>query len=194
MPTRRIPCTLLAALTLAGCTVGPNYKAPQVEMPPDWVSPTAAAPAAATQPSVAVVQPPADIARWWSNFGDPELESLVQRSLESNLDLRVAALRLRQAREAPRLAAAGLWPRIAAGVPPDHPEVRSLQRQRAISRENLASQQRSLELTRKRFQAGFETGLDTANAESLVFGTQSQIPLQEASLRQSLYALAVLLG
>jgi NodT family efflux transporter outer membrane factor (OMF) lipoprotein len=227
-------------------------------MPPDWVSPTAAAPAAATQPSVAVVQPPVDIARWWTNFNDPVLESLVRRSLENNLDLRLAAVRLRQARAARRLAVAGLYPRVDtsasyrhSGTDIGHPgpdqdnysagldasweidvfggvrrgveaaeadirvaaedrrdvqvliasevalnylDVRSLQRQLAISRENLASQQRSLQLTRQRFQAGFETGLDTANAESLVAGTQAQIPLQEASLRQSLYAIGVLLG
>jgi NodT family efflux transporter outer membrane factor (OMF) lipoprotein len=250
--------SLLSALAVAGCTVGPDYHPPQVQMPPDWVSPTAAAPAAATQPSVAVVQPSGDITRWWSNFNDPVLESLINRALESNLDLRAAALRLRQAREARRLAASGLWPRIDtsasyrhSGTDIGHPgpdrdsynagldaswevdvfggirrgveaagadvrvaeedrrdvqvliasevalnylDVRSLQRQLEISRENLSSQQRSLQLTRQRFRAGFETGLDTANAESLVASTLSQIPLQEADLRLALYALGVLLG
>ena len=258
MAPRRIPCTLLATVALAGCTVGPDYHRPQVDMPPDWVSPTAAAPAAATQPSVAVVQPPVDIARWWSTFNDPVLESLVQRALESNLDLRLSALRLREARAARRIATSALYPRvdtaasyrrsgsgsgsngiersnysasldasweidvfggvrrgveaadatiraaaedrrdvqvlIASEVALNYLDVRSLQRQVAISKENLVSQRRSLDLTRLRFRAGFETGLDTANAESLVFSTESQIPLQEAALRQTLYALAVLLG
>ena len=82
MRTRRIPCTLLATLTFAGCTVGPDYRRPHVDMPPNWVSPTAEAPIASSQPSVAVVQAPVDLARWWTTFQDPVLESLIQRALE----------------------------------------------------------------------------------------------------------------
>ena len=114
MSTRWIPCSLLAALPLCGCTVGPDYQRPRVETPAHWVSPMADAPAAATQPSVAVDQPPPefDITRWWATFNDPVLESLVSRALGSNLDLRVARLRVTEARAARRAAAAALYPRV----------------------------------------------------------------------------------
>jgi NodT family efflux transporter outer membrane factor (OMF) lipoprotein len=261
MRTRWIPCTFLspvAAVTAAGCTVGPDYRRPRVDVPVGWVSPMAEAPMAATQPSVAVEQPPANLARWWATFDDPVLESLVTRAIESNLDLRVAALRVREARAARRIAASAFYPRAdlggsyrrsGGGVGRNNPErdnysisgdasweidvfggvrrgveaagadyraavedrrdvqilvasevalsyldFRAIQRQLAISRQNLTLQTRSYELTRQRFQAGFETGLDTANAESTVANTESLIPLQESSLRQTAYALAVLLG
>jgi NodT family efflux transporter outer membrane factor (OMF) lipoprotein len=39
-----------------------------------------------------------DLARWWTNFHDAELDSLVARAIRSNLDLRVAEARVREAR------------------------------------------------------------------------------------------------
>lgn len=254
----RIPCTLIAAAALTGCTVGPDYRRPRVDLPANWVSPTAAAPEAATQPSKAVEQPPVDVARWWSTFNDPVLESLVVRALESNLDLRIATVRVREARASRRFTSSALFPGIgtsaayrrsgsgsgrngverslyqagldssweidifggvrrsveaadadvqtvienrrdvqvtlASEVALNYLDLRSLQRQLAISHENLAAQKRSFEITRARFEAGFENRLDITNAESLVAGTESQIPLQEAALRQVTYALGILLG
>src|SRR4051812_3465256 len=111
MRTWVIPGTA-AALTLAGCKVGPNYHPPRVDMPAGWVSPTAAQSTASTQPSVAVVQPTPEIARWWATFNDPALESLVRRALESNYALRIAASRVREARLARRVAASGLYPAV----------------------------------------------------------------------------------
>jgi NodT family efflux transporter outer membrane factor (OMF) lipoprotein len=263
MRTWAIPCTAAAAaLTVCGCKVGPDYHGPRVDMPGTWVSPTAAQPGAATQPSVAVVQPTPDIARWWSTFNDPVLESLVRRALESNLDIQIAASRVRQARLSRRAAESGLYPSVdtsgsyrrtdtgrgsdrnaggserslyqagldasweldifggvrrgveaseadhratvedrrdvqvtlASEVALNYLDYRSLQRQLAISRDNLVTQQQSLDVTRRRLKAGFESGLDVANAESTVAGTEAQIPLQEAALRQVLYTLGVLLG
>ena len=42
---------------------------------------------------------PIDLARWWESFDDAELNSLVRRSIESNLDLRIAIARLQETRE-----------------------------------------------------------------------------------------------
>src|SRR5271169_2645664 len=77
---------LLATLLLASCAVGPNYRAPQV------------APAVVqnAQSSSFVTQSPE--ALWWQEFGDPELDGLVQRALAANLDLRSAYDRVRAAR------------------------------------------------------------------------------------------------
>jgi outer membrane protein, multidrug efflux system len=76
----------LAALFLASCAVGPNYKAP----------PTAPAVVQNAQSSLYVAQSPE--ALWWQEFGDAELDGLVGRALAANLDLRSAYDRVRAAR------------------------------------------------------------------------------------------------
>ncbi|MEM4408067.1 MAG: TolC family protein, partial [Candidatus Caldarchaeum sp.] len=63
-----------------------------------------------------------------------------------------------------------------------------------IARKNLKAQEHSAKLTRERFEGGFASGLDVANAEALVATTAAQIPILEASARQSIYNLSVLLG
>src|SRR5271168_738146 len=77
---------LFTTLLLASCAVGPNYRAPQV------------APAVVhnAQTSAFVTQSPE--ALWWQEFGDTELDSLVQRALGANLDLHSAFDRVRAAR------------------------------------------------------------------------------------------------
>ena len=84
---------LTVALALAGCAAGPNYRAPQNDLPPQFaaqVVPTAA-PAAAGTAAV-------DLAAWWRTLNDAELNSLVERAVKSNLDLQMALDRLQQAR------------------------------------------------------------------------------------------------
>lgn len=83
---RRILTVLLASGVLAGCTVGPNYVAPELPVPPAFVGPQGVAGASV------------DPARWWSAFGDPQLDGLVERALKGNPDIAIAASRVRQAR------------------------------------------------------------------------------------------------
>lgn len=77
----------LAGLTASACAVGPTYHA------------TAPAPVALSEvdPRLALGASHVDMA-WWRTFGDPELDSLIQRSLGSNLDVRIAVARVREAR------------------------------------------------------------------------------------------------
>lgn len=85
---RHVPSTLnlLAALvltTLAGCAAPlPALKAP---IPQAWRN----APAT-TAPSPA--KP--DLTNWWQAFNDPELNALVKRALDNNLDVKAATERL----------------------------------------------------------------------------------------------------
>ena len=55
---------------------------------------------------------PGRAGRWWKNFNDPMLTSLVERAIPSNLDVRQAEARIRQARAARGVAAAALWPQV----------------------------------------------------------------------------------
>ena len=103
---RRI-ATAAAALALAGCMVGPNYRSPAPQQP-------AQAPFLSAQsPAFIQDQPPG---RWWSLFADPVLDRLVEEALRNNTDLRVAAANLRRARAVLRETRSGLFPTATASA------------------------------------------------------------------------------
>jgi outer membrane protein, multidrug efflux system len=125
---------LAALLTLAGCAVGPNFKSPETKVPGSYysldhtkpdpqVSQATSQPAtqagqasqSATKASQATAQPVA-LVHWWRSFHDPILDGLVQLALASNLDLRSAEARIRQARAARGMAVAGLLPSVNASA------------------------------------------------------------------------------
>jgi NodT family efflux transporter outer membrane factor (OMF) lipoprotein len=98
---RSIPAWL-AALALAGCAVGPDYHPPRTAAPPRWASPLEGG----------ETNLPPGGAGWWKSFHDPELESLISRAAQSNINLRAAAARVRQARAAIGVVAASSLPTI----------------------------------------------------------------------------------
>jgi NodT family efflux transporter outer membrane factor (OMF) lipoprotein len=83
---------------------------------------------------------------------------------------------------------------LLAEVARNYIDLRGSQRELAIARENVRSQQDTVELTRSRFQAGLTSDLDVARAEALVATTQSQIPPVETAIQQDIHRLSVLLG
>ena len=97
--TRLKPFAAAMALMLAGCTVGPDYREPHIDVPQNFASPSATG--AAKQPKsslTAASAPPGELARWWKNLNDPRLDSLVSRAIEANLDLGIALTRVQEAR------------------------------------------------------------------------------------------------
>ena len=105
----RFMVVAVAAL-LAGCTVGPNYTPPEMAVPPAFVGPQASVGAAV------------DPARWWSAFGDPQLDGLVERALKGNPDIAIAASRVRQARLQEIVARSQGLPSVNASASPSHTE------------------------------------------------------------------------
>jgi NodT family efflux transporter outer membrane factor (OMF) lipoprotein len=95
---------VLAVTALSACNVGPDYKAPETQLPANFSEARAELPAAAQS----------DLSKWWMVFHDPELDSLVARALAANLDLETAASRVRQAREQEIIAGAAEWPNLSA--------------------------------------------------------------------------------
>lgn len=83
---------------------------------------------------------------------------------------------------------------LAAEVARNYIELCTFQQRLAITRQNLTAQKHSAELTRRRFEGGFVSGLDVANANAQVATTEAQIPLLESNVRQTIYALSVLVG
>ncbi|MBS0335042.1 MAG: TolC family protein [Proteobacteria bacterium] len=93
-----------AALALAGCAVGPDYKPPATPLAAAY-----ATPAPAAEPGAAG----ADLVAWWRGFGDPRLTRIVERAAAQNLDVAQAAARVGQSRAALKAAGAVLLPQIA---------------------------------------------------------------------------------
>ncbi len=97
------PITVIASLCvalLAGCAVGPNYHAPKESPPPQWNS----------QMTGGETNSPVDLAQWWKNFGDTNLDALMVTAIQSNLTLRVAEAHVREARAQKGIVSASLWP------------------------------------------------------------------------------------
>jgi outer membrane protein, multidrug efflux system len=102
--TRSLSLSVLAALTLLGCTVGPNYHPPATSVPAHWSEPLAGGES----------DTPASLAAWWKSFNDAELDSLIERAARSNLDLRIARARVRESRAQVRVVQADYWPSVDA--------------------------------------------------------------------------------
>ncbi len=102
--THRPLLVVALTVTLAGCTVGPNYSGPPV------AAPRAASAAAFVRAGDAPVvdQPP--VAPWWEALGDPILSAIEARALTVNPDLAAAEARIRQARAELRQQKANLLP------------------------------------------------------------------------------------
>jgi outer membrane protein, multidrug efflux system len=83
---------------------------------------------------------------------------------------------------------------LAAEVALNYVQLRGYQQQIRIAQENLKAQRHTADITRQRFNAGFVSGLDVANADAQVAATESTIPVLETSARQAIYALSVLLA
>ena len=301
---------LLGVGVCSSCTVGPDYRPPRVNAGRTFSELTPS-----TQPSQPTERP-VEITQWWATFHDPELNSLIDRSVRANPSLRQAGLRILEARENRIIAGAGEWPTVNVGggyqyargskniefplsafgggsgknangkqqpsrldqpagptnngassgatggaassgaplsplgsgglpgvntqiwqagfdaswevdifggvrrsieaanadfqaavedrrdllitlyseIALNYIELRGYQREIEIARENLQSQQQTLELTRTRFQAGVTTQLDVARAQAQVATTAATIPVLDLEVHQTIHRMSVLLG
>ena len=128
----------LSFAILSGCMVGPNFKRPQTALPADWAGPTAE--------SRPITPAEAELANWWTLFDDPTLVSLIEQAVQSNLDLKQAEARIRQARAARGVAASGMGPTVDASG--------AYQRSRAPGDANGKNEVN----ISNQYQAGFDAG------------------------------------
>ena len=73
-------------------------------------------------------------------------------------------------------------------------DVRGNQYRLRIARENIVTQQKTLELTVARFEAGLSSELNVAQARAQLANTETQVPLLESRIRQGIYEIGVLVG
>ncbi len=242
---------IVGSLLLNGCLVGPDYKTPEVEVPDKWRLPD----------SALLVPGEADIRTWWEVFQDPMLTDLINQAATSNLDLKVAVARVKEARARLGVARGDLFPAVDAtgsstrnltsensatpgGVTYDshtgsfdasweidlfgkirrsveaaqadyqatqeerigvmvtlyaemasnYLQVRTTQARLSASKKNIKSQKEVLELTQIRFKNGLATGLDVAQAEQVLAGSEAALPPLFNDLNQSINAVALLLA
>lgn len=106
--SRNTPFFLLAALSLAACTVGPDYARPSVEIP-----------AAFKEAGSWKVGEPRDHlprGKWWEIFGDPLLNELQEQVTSANQNVRIAEAQFRQARALAQASQAGAFPSVSGGL------------------------------------------------------------------------------
>jgi multidrug efflux system outer membrane protein len=99
----------VAAVMLAGCTVGPNYKQPQVAIPASFRAPQ---PAEAPLPDSQAASL-ADL-KWFEVFRDPQLQGLIKVALQQNYDLRDAVTRVDEARANLGITRSSQYPQVDA--------------------------------------------------------------------------------
>ena len=112
MPAPPAPRALLAAVAvaaaLAGCAVGPDYVRPTLDLPAAYKE---TGPWKTAEPRLAGSQEP-----WWSVYGDPVLDGLMQDAERANQSLRLAEANYRQALALADQARAALFPTIGANA------------------------------------------------------------------------------
>jgi NodT family efflux transporter outer membrane factor (OMF) lipoprotein len=102
------------AAALSACSVGPDFKLPETELPGSYIAKLGApATDASAGPAASV-----DLTQWWRSFRDPQLVSLVERSIAANPDIAIALARLQQARAQQLVAIGAALPRaeLSAGA------------------------------------------------------------------------------
>ena len=93
---------LVLVALVAGCTtVGPDYERPHVPLPGKYLQEGSAASAVSPE--------------WWSLYNDATLNQLVAATRKNNVDLRLAAARVREAEAVLREAGAAYYPDVIGG-------------------------------------------------------------------------------
>jgi outer membrane protein, multidrug efflux system len=93
---------LFIVVLLSSCLVGKRYSRPAMAVPEKYINRDSMAAVAATDTTVNL--------QWFKLFGDTVLNSLIQQALDTNTNLRIAALRVEQSRLTYLNSKADIWP------------------------------------------------------------------------------------
>jgi NodT family efflux transporter outer membrane factor (OMF) lipoprotein len=94
--------TVALSLALSACSLAPNYQRPEMALPTGWSN---VAGVGATQQNTTL---------FWQEFGNADLNRLIDNALAQNLDLEAALHRVEQARAQAKIGAAPLYPTVSA--------------------------------------------------------------------------------
>jgi multidrug efflux system outer membrane protein len=94
---------ILVGALFARCTVGPDYKRPEVLVPASWRTLNGASDSIANL-------------KWWELFADSTLQNLIRTALKDNYDLQLAVARVAEARALLGIARSAQFPELNAGA------------------------------------------------------------------------------
>ncbi|WP_165794929.1 efflux transporter outer membrane subunit [Solimicrobium silvestre] len=249
---------LLGAVILAGCSVGPEYKRPDIAAPSAWHEN-----ASSSSPPISNTTAPETAhwpsTEWWHGFACAELDAYIAQAKLTNNDLAAAVARVRQADQLANIAGAALLPTlgasftalnereqattgnyvavkqfspqlnasymldfwgknraaqdaaIATAAASRHDQVTveltvissvaqsyfqslALRERVAVAEHNLANAEITLKGLQQQLHAGVATALDVAQQETTVATLAAALPPLRLQLRQTLNALAILVG
>lgn len=129
-----------------------------------------------------------------------EAENLFQAGFDASWELDLFGGKRRSIEAAQADLESSLYDRggiiltLLAEVARNYIELRGLQQQIAVVRANLAAQQDTLNLTRARYAGGMASDLDVMPAAAQVQLMASRIPALEASYKETVHRLGLLLG
>lgn len=83
---------------------------------------------------------------------------------------------------------------LLGDVAKNYIDLRAYQAKRAIILRNMVAQQQTVEVTRERYKLGLTNYLDVAQAEAQQSTTASDLPTINASIKQAIHRLSILLG
>jgi NodT family efflux transporter outer membrane factor (OMF) lipoprotein len=134
------PGVILLSAGLAGCVGGPDYEMPVLSVPQAFIANHVEPPAKSGE------RASVDLNLWWHSLHDRELNSLIARAMQSNLDLEIALTRVQEARAQESVAIGQALPTAdgsgaaAAGTGTDNTNGRALSLLRSgDNRNNLNS-------------------------------------------------------
>ncbi len=104
---RRLALLVLGFL-LTGCTVGPKYKRPTLDVPGAYRNESSLQPAASAESM--------GNEKWWEVFQDPVLQKLIRTALQQNYDVQIAAARVLQAQAELGITRANQFPMAGVGA------------------------------------------------------------------------------
>jgi len=102
--TSIVTLTTINLIVLAGCTVGPDFRLPEVPEPESLAA------LAVIDQGTREMTDMTPATEWWKSFGDPRLDELIVQALNNNQQLEVAKERIHQARAARRVSSSLLVP------------------------------------------------------------------------------------
>jgi multidrug efflux system outer membrane protein len=109
--TTRLLGLLVVWCFLPGCSGlgGPDYKRPEVASKASW----------SDEPGPLISAADTIQGDWWTGFGDPCLDDLINRAIAGNVDIRILSARIGVAKAGIDQASAGLLPTVEAGAGTD---------------------------------------------------------------------------
>ncbi|MEK6590433.1 MAG: efflux transporter outer membrane subunit [Nitrospinota bacterium] len=95
---------MLLTTGIIGCAAGPNYKRPEAAVPPSFQE----------AKKEIISGEVSQLARWWTTFNDRVLNSLIEKAIHSNIDLRVAEIHIKEVRASRGIIDSDRWPQVNA--------------------------------------------------------------------------------